>query len=157
MSAPSTAVLIASASARVCASMDSTIWTVDTTDGTGTVSLAINPLDTGLVHLAVVGQNLMPYEADIRVVLQTGLEGERPMDADPGEKAIVENTREIYPGMYAAGMVCNAIYGAPRMGPIFGGTLYRPEGAFYLFLNLTGLVRGQDVRADNTVASATAP
>jgi thiamine thiazole synthase len=25
--------------------------------------------------------------------------------------------------MYAAGMVCNAIYGAPRMGPIFGGML----------------------------------
>jgi len=52
-----------------------------------------------------------------------GLEGEKPMDADPGEKAIVENTREIFPGMYATGMVCNAIYGAPRMGPIFGGML----------------------------------
>ena len=52
-----------------------------------------------------------------------GLEGERPMDADRGEKAIVANTREIYPGCYATGMVCNAIYGAPRMGPIFGGML----------------------------------
>jgi len=52
-----------------------------------------------------------------------GLEGERPMDADLGEKAIVENTREIYPGVYVAGMVCNAVYGAPRMGPIFGGML----------------------------------
>ncbi len=27
-----------------------------------------------------------------------------------------------------------------RLGPLFGGSLYRPEGAFYLFLNLTGLV-----------------
>jgi len=52
-----------------------------------------------------------------------GLEGERPMDADRGELAIVENTREIYPGVYVAGMVCNAVYGAPRMGPIFGGML----------------------------------
>ena len=46
-----------------------------------------------------------------------------PLDADAGEKAIVENTREIYPGVYVAGMVCNAVYGAPRMGPIFGGML----------------------------------
>jgi len=45
------------------------------------------------------------------------------MDATRGEMAIVENTREIYPGVYAAGMVCNAVYGAPRMGPIFGGML----------------------------------
>jgi thiamine thiazole synthase len=52
-----------------------------------------------------------------------GLEGERPMDAERGEHAIVENTRQIYPGVYAAGMVCNAVYGAPRMGPIFGGML----------------------------------
>ena len=52
-----------------------------------------------------------------------GLEGERPMDADRGEAAIVENTREVFPGLYATGMVCNAIYGAPRMGPIFGGMM----------------------------------
>ena len=52
-----------------------------------------------------------------------GLEGERPMDAERGEQAIVENTREIFPGVYVAGMVCNAVYGAPRMGPIFGGML----------------------------------
>jgi len=61
-----------------------------------------------------------------RVKLNTpsgGLEGERPMDADRGEQAIVENTREIYPGVYVTGMVCNAVYGAPRMGPIFGGML----------------------------------
>ena len=52
-----------------------------------------------------------------------GIEGERPMDADPGEAAIIANTREIYPGCYVAGMVANAVYGAPRMGPIFGGML----------------------------------
>jgi len=52
-----------------------------------------------------------------------GLEGERPMDAERGEAAIVGNTREIFPGIYVAGMACNAVYGAPRMGPIFGGML----------------------------------
>ncbi|MFP4058766.1 MAG: sulfide-dependent adenosine diphosphate thiazole synthase [Candidatus Brocadiia bacterium] len=61
-----------------------------------------------------------------RVRLDTpsgGLEGERPMDAQRGETAIVENTRQVFPGLYVAGMAANAVYGAPRMGPIFGGML----------------------------------
>lgn len=52
-----------------------------------------------------------------------GLMGEKPMDAEVGEKMTVENTREICPGVFAAGMSCNAIFGAPRMGPVFGGML----------------------------------
>lgn len=74
-------------------------------------------------HPAEVAKVLV---AKAQVKLNTpsgGLEGERPMDATRGELAIVENTREIFPGVYAAGMVCNAVYGAPRMGPIFGGML----------------------------------
>ncbi len=49
--------------------------------------------------------------------------GERPMDAEVAEQSILENTREIFPGVFAAGMCCNAVFGAPRMGPIFGGML----------------------------------
>ena len=49
--------------------------------------------------------------------------GERPMWAEIGEKSIVENSKEIYPGLYVAGMAANAVFGAPRMGPIFGGML----------------------------------
>lgn len=49
--------------------------------------------------------------------------GERPMHADVGERMILENTKEFFPGVFAAGMCCNAIFGAPRMGPIFGGML----------------------------------
>jgi len=49
--------------------------------------------------------------------------GEGAMWAERGEETVVENTREIYPGVWAAGMAANAIYGAPRMGPIFGGML----------------------------------
>jgi thiamine thiazole synthase len=67
-----------------------------------------------------------------------GLEGERPMDAERGETAIVENTREVYPGLWAAGMVCNAIYGAPRMGPIFGGMLLSGKKAAELIANELG-------------------
>jgi thiazole biosynthesis enzyme len=49
--------------------------------------------------------------------------GEKSMCAEVAERLTVENTKEFYPGVYAAGMACNAIFGAPRMGPIFGGML----------------------------------
>jgi len=49
--------------------------------------------------------------------------GEKPMWAEIGEKEIVENTKEVYPGLIVAGMAANAVFGTPRMGPIFGGML----------------------------------
>ncbi len=52
-----------------------------------------------------------------------GVVGEKPMWADIGEKEIIENTKEVYPGLIVAGMAANAVFGAPRMGPIFGGML----------------------------------
>lgn len=52
-----------------------------------------------------------------------GVVGEKPMHAEIGEKMILENTKEIFPGVFAAGMCCNAVFGEPRMGPIFGGML----------------------------------
>ena len=51
------------------------------------------------------------------------LEGEKSMWAEIGEQTVVENTKEVFPGLYVAGMASNAVYGAPRMGPIFGGML----------------------------------
>ncbi len=52
-----------------------------------------------------------------------GVMGERPMWAEIGEGRIIDNTREVYPGLIVAGMAANAVLGAPRMGPIFGGML----------------------------------
>ncbi len=49
--------------------------------------------------------------------------GERAMWADRAERLTLENTKEIYPNVYVAGMACNAVFGGPRMGPIFGGML----------------------------------
>jgi thiazole biosynthesis enzyme len=51
------------------------------------------------------------------------IENERSMNADTGERTVVENTKEVYPGLVVSGMSANAVYGAPRMGPIFGGML----------------------------------
>lgn len=58
-----------------------------------------------------------------------GVEGERSMWAEIGEQTVVENTREVYPGLYVIGMAANAVMGAPRMGPIFGGMLLSGEKA----------------------------
>ncbi|HNQ35092.1 MAG TPA: sulfide-dependent adenosine diphosphate thiazole synthase [bacterium] len=52
-----------------------------------------------------------------------GVVGEGPMWADKGERLIMANTGEIFPGLYIAGMTVNAVCGGPRMGPIFGGML----------------------------------
>ncbi len=51
------------------------------------------------------------------------MQGEGSMHAEVGERTIVENTKEFFPGVYCAGMCSNAIFGGPRMGPIFGGML----------------------------------
>jgi len=48
---------------------------------------------------------------------------EAPLWAEKGEEAVVENTREVYPGLFVAGMAANAVFGSPRMGPVFGGML----------------------------------
>jgi thiamine thiazole synthase len=62
------------------------------------------------------------------------LEKERSMCAEIGEKTVVENTKEVYPGLFIAGMGANAVYGAPRMGPIFGGMLLSGKKAAELIL-----------------------
>jgi thiazole biosynthesis enzyme len=62
------------------------------------------------------------------------MEKERSMCAELGERTVVENTKEVYPGLFVAGMGANAVYGAPRMGPIFGGMLLSGEKAAKLIL-----------------------
>jgi thiamine thiazole synthase len=52
-----------------------------------------------------------------------GIEGEQSMWAEVAETNTVRNTREVFPGIYVAGMAANASFGSYRMGPIFGGML----------------------------------
>ncbi len=51
------------------------------------------------------------------------IEGEKSMWAEIAENMTIKNTREVYPGLYVCGMAANAVFGGPRMGPIFGGML----------------------------------
>jgi len=63
-----------------------------------------------------------------------GIVGELPMNAEIGEKTLVETTKEIYPGLYVAGMAANACSGGQRMGPIFGGMLLSGEKVAQLII-----------------------
>jgi sulfide-dependent adenosine diphosphate thiazole synthase len=63
-------------------------------------------------------------KANIKLNTSTGdIEGERSMWAEVAEREILNHTKEVCPGLFVAGMAANAVYGLPRMGPIFGGML----------------------------------
>ena len=49
------------------------------------------------------------------------VEGEKSMWAEKGESELLKNTKEVYPGLVICGMAANAVFGAERMGAIFGG------------------------------------
>jgi len=71
-----------------------------------------------------VVQNKVPG----KLMTDTGkIEGEKSMWSDRAEALTLENTREVFKGLYVTGMAANATFGGPRMGPIFGGMLLSGE------------------------------
>ena len=70
------------------------------------------------------------HDAEVLVVasrkipgLHLTVRGEGSMWASRAEQLTVENTKEVSPGLFAAGMAVAALHQTPRMGPIFGGML----------------------------------
>ncbi len=62
--------------------------------------------------------------------------GEKSMWAEVAEREVTENTKEVYPGLIVAGMAASAVFGSPRMGPIFGGMLLSGKRAAKLAIDL---------------------
>lgn len=84
--------------------------------------------DTEVLHV-------IERKADVKLFTETGkLMGERSMWSEKAERLTIDNTREICPGVYVAGMSANAAFGGPRMGPIFGGMLLSGRKAAELIL-----------------------
>jgi thiamine thiazole synthase len=82
---------------------------------------------------------VLKRKAGVKLDTPSGdVEGEKPMWAEVGEKGVVKNAKEVFPGMYVAGMAANACYGDYRMGPIFGGMLLSGKKAAELILKDLG-------------------
>ncbi|WP_022853686.1 sulfide-dependent adenosine diphosphate thiazole synthase [Thermodesulfatator atlanticus] len=73
---------------------------------------------------------VMQEKLGAKLNTETGkIMGEKSMWAEVAESLTVNYTREVYPGVFVAGMAANATFGAYRMGPIFGGMLLSGERA----------------------------
>ena len=69
-------------------------------------------------------------KVDAALLTPTGkIMGEKSLWAEQAELLTLENTKEVFPGVFVAGMSANASFGAYRMGPIFGGMLLSGEKA----------------------------
>jgi thiamine thiazole synthase len=67
---------------------------------------------------------IVERKSGIRLKTKSGkIMGEQSMWAEVAEDMIVKNSKEVAPGLYTCGMCANAVWGGPRMGPIFGGML----------------------------------
>jgi thiazole biosynthesis enzyme len=67
---------------------------------------------------------------DAALLTPTGrIMGEKSLWAELAEHGTLENTQEVFPGVFVAGMSANASFGAYRMGPVFGGMLRSGEKA----------------------------
>ncbi len=67
---------------------------------------------------------LAKEKSGMKLKTKTGkIMGEKSMWAQVGEDTIVKNSKEVCPGLYVCGMSANAVFGGPRMGPVFGGML----------------------------------
>jgi len=65
---------------------------------------------------------------NIRLNTETGtVMGERSLSVEEAERTTIENTKEIYPGLFVTGMAANGVSGSYRMGPVFGGMLLSGE------------------------------
>ena len=93
-------------------------------------SLHVDPLT--IMSKAVIDATGHPLEVvkvlerkmNVKLNTPSGkIEGEKSMWAHVAEATTLENTKEIFPGLYVAGMSANAAFGSYRMGPIFGGML----------------------------------
>lgn len=67
---------------------------------------------------------VLERKMNVRLATPSGkIEGEKSLWANVAETNTLQNTAEVYPGLFVAGMSANATFGSYRMGPIFGGML----------------------------------
>ncbi|CAK0784055.1 4-amino-5-hydroxymethyl-2-methylpyrimidine phosphate synthase [Coccomyxa viridis] len=68
-------------------------------------------------------------------MVNTGIPGMAALDMNTAEDAVVNNTREVVPGMVICGMEVAELDGCPRMGPTFGAMFMSGQKAAHCALN----------------------
>lgn len=85
------------------------------------------PLESRLVIDATGHDASVVKKLEQRGMLETV--GEGALWIEKSEDAIVEQTKEVYPGLMVMGMAVGAVAGVPRMGPTFGAMFLSGERA----------------------------
>ncbi|NWF53039.1 MAG: thiazole biosynthesis protein [Nitrospirae bacterium] len=67
--------------------------------------------------------------------------GEKSMWSEKGERELLDNTKEVFPGLIVTGMAANAVFGSPRMGAIFGGMLLSGKRAAEIAIEKLNVVK----------------
>jgi len=79
--------------------------------------------------------SLVARKNNVKLRTATGsVIGERSLSVEEAEKTTIENTKEVYPGLFVSGMAANGVSGSFRMGPIFGGMLLSGKKAAELMI-----------------------
>ncbi len=79
--------------------------------------------------------SLVARKNGVKLNTSTGsVVGERSLSVEIAEKTTIENTKEVYPGLFVSGMAANGVSGSFRMGPIFGGMLLSGKKAAELMM-----------------------
>ncbi len=93
------------------------------------VALEANLVIDASGHDAVVARSL-----EKRNLLK--VKGAHPMNLETSEDLVVENTKEIFPGLLVTGMAAAEVFGLPRMGPTFSSMLLSGKKAAQIVLDL---------------------
>jgi len=72
------------------------------------------------------------------------------LDMNSAEDKIVNNTREVVPGLVLAGMELSEVDGSPRMGPTFGAMFISGQKAAHVALNV---LKKREAAADAAAAA----